>query len=148
MVNFYLYSMTRRFLRYIPAILFFCSLLVPAFTAGDADVIGLGALIYGWVGIGRSFGWSWLANPLLIFTLLLFFHRSKSIWRRIALYTASAAFLFSLSFLFVDKIPGKRSDAMIWLCSMAALLVAAILNNSEEPHKFNPTFSPNHVVED
>ncbi|MDO6432645.1 hypothetical protein Q4E93_18715 [Flavitalea sp. BT771] len=141
--------MTRRFLRYLPAILFFCSLLLPAFAIGDAAVIGLGALIYGWVGIGRSFGWSWLANPLLIFTLLLFFHRSKSIWRRTALYTASAAFLFSLSFLLIDKIPGKKSEAMvgavtlkvgywIWLYSMAALLVAAVLNNSEGPGKFRP----------
>ena len=135
--------MTRRFLRYLPAILFFFSLLLPAFEVGDADVIGLGALIYGWVGIGKSFGWSWLANPLLIFTLLLFFHRSKSKWRRTALYTASAAFLFSLSFLLVDEIPGKKPEAMvgvvtpkvgywIWLCSMSALLVAASLNNSEE----------------
>jgi hypothetical protein len=136
--------MTRRFFRYLPAILFFFSLLLPAFSVEDGGAIGLGVLIYGWVGIGRSFGWSWLANPLLIFTLLLFFHRSKSIWRRTALYTASAGFLLSLSFLLVDKIPGKKSDAMvgvvtlkigywIWLCSMAALLIAAILNNSERP---------------
>jgi hypothetical protein len=158
-VNFYLYSMTTRFLTYLPAVLFFCSLLLPAFAVGDADVIGLGALVYGWVGIGRLFGWSWLANPLLIFTLLLFFHRSKSIWRRTAFYTASAAFLFSLSFLLVDKIPGNDSEGMvgvvklkvgywIWLCSMAALLVASVLNNGEEPQKFNPPFSPNHIAED
>ncbi len=36
----------------------------------------------------------------------------------------------------------------IWLCSMASLLNVPVLNNSEEPHKFNLPFSPNHIVED
>lgn len=119
--------------------------LPQAFTIEDAGVMGLGALIYGWIGVGRSFGWSWLANPLFIFTLFLFFH-SKKIWRRTAFYTATAAFLFSLSFLLVDKIPSDKGEPMtgmvtrkagywIWLCSMATLLVAAILNNSERRGK-------------
>ena len=55
---------------------------------------------------------------------------------------AAAAFLLSFSFLLVDKIPGEKTELMagmvtraagywIWLCSMASLLIAAILNNSE-----------------
>lgn len=147
-VNFYLYSMVRRILQYLAAILFFCSLLLPAFTIGDAGTIGLGALIYGWVGIGRSFGWSWLANPFFILTLVLFLN-GKSITRRIAIFTAAAAFLFSLSFLLVGKIPGEKTEPFvgivrreagywIWLYSMAALLIAAILNHSVGSGKLQP----------
>jgi len=122
--------------------------MLPAFAIEDDRVLGLLALIYGWAGIDKPSGWSWLANPLFVFTLLLFFHR-KGIWRRIALCTALAAFLFSFSFLLVDEIPGKKTAAMVgivtlragywtWLCSMGALLIAAILNNSEETDKLHP----------
>lgn len=133
--------MTRRILKYLAAILFFCSLPLQVFTIGDADVNGLAALAYGWVGVGKSFGWSWLANPFFILTLFLFFHR-KTRFRRAAVCTAAAAFLLSLSFLLVDRIPGDNTATVvgmvtrkvgywIWLCGMATLLVAAILNKNE-----------------
>jgi len=112
-VNFYLYLMIRRILNYLAAILFFCSLPLQVFTIGDADVNGFGALIYGWVGVGRSFGWSWLANPLFILTLFLFFHRKKR-FRRAAVCTAATAFLLSLSFLLVDTIPAIGFGCTVW----------------------------------
>jgi hypothetical protein len=141
--------MIRCTLNYLAAILFFCSLPLQVFTIGDADVNGFGALIYGWVGVGRSFGWSWLANPLFILTLFLFFHRKRR-FRRTAVCTAATALLLSLSFLLVDKIPGDKTQTMvgmvmrkfgywIWLYSMAALMVAAILNNNEGAGKLQST---------
>jgi len=137
--------MIRRILKFFAAILFFCSLPLQVFTIGDADVNGFGALIYGWVGVGRSFGWSWLANPLFILTLFLFFLHKKR-FRRAAVCTAATAFLLSLSFLLIDKIPGDKTEDMVgmvtrkvgywvWLNSMAVLLVAAILNNNERAGK-------------
>ena len=131
----------KRIFQYLAALLYLSSLPLEAFTVGDASVNGLAAVIYGWAGFGKSFGWSWLANPLFIFTLFFFISRKTNI-RRVAVCMAAAAFLLSFSFLLVDKIPGEKPEMMvgmvtreagywIWLCSMAALLVAAILNNSE-----------------
>jgi hypothetical protein len=133
--------MIRRIFQYLAALLYLSSMPLEAFTVGDASVNGIAAVIYGWVGFGKSFGWSWLANPLFILTLFFFFHRKTSA-RRAAVSMAAAAFLLSFSFLLVDKIPGEKTEPMvgmvtraagywIWLCSMASLLVAAVLNNSE-----------------
>lgn len=84
-VNFYLYSMTRQLLRYLPAVFFFCS--------------------------------------------------------------SVAAFLLSVSFLLVDEIPCKNNESLtgpvtvkagywIWVCSIVALVIAVILNNSERSDKW------------
>lgn len=135
--------MIRRLLRYLPIILFCGSLPVPAVGIGDSDTIGVGALIYGWTCLKSPVGWPWLANPLFVFTLFLFFHR-KSIWRRTAVYTSGAALLLALGFLLVHKMPGEKADPMVWtltrevgywvwLGSMAALVVAAMLNYSDKP---------------
>lgn len=136
---FYLHLMIPRVFQFLAAGLFFCSLLLPAFTVGGEEAIGIAALVYGWVGFGHWFGWSWLANPLFVLTVFLFFHRRKS-RRRAAVYTAGAAFLLSLSFLLVPEIPGHKPEPMVgvverkagywlWVYSMAALLIGAILND-------------------
>ena len=92
--------MIRRTFQYLAALLYFYSLLLGAFAVGDASVNGFAAVIYGWVGFGKSFGWSWLANPLFILTGVLFFHRKMSV-RLAAVYMAAFAFLLSFSFLLV-----------------------------------------------
>ena len=133
--------MIRRVFQYPAVLLYLSSLLLEVFTVGDASVIGFAALIYGWVRVGKSFGCSWLANPLFIFTLFFFTSRKANI-RWVAICIAATAFLLSFIFMLVDKIPGEKPKMIvgmvtreagycIWLCSMAALLVAATLNNSE-----------------
>ncbi|HTR27631.1 MAG TPA: hypothetical protein VMH27_00075 [Puia sp.] len=133
--------MPRRILTFLAGFIFLCSLAFPAFQVGTDSLLGLAVLIYGWVTLGTWVGWSYVANPLFIVTLLLFFRRNR-ISRRIALFTAAAAFLLALVFLLVNEIPGKETDFLVgkvsrqtgywvWLSSMAALLVAAVLNDRE-----------------
>jgi hypothetical protein len=139
--------MPRRILTFLAGFLFLCSLAFPAFKANTTGVLGLAVLIYGWVTLGTWLGWSYLANPFFIITLLLFFRRNN-VARRIAVFTSAAAFLLALIFLLVDEIPGKKTDFLVgkvsrqagywvWLCSMTALLIAAILNDREGVSKLN-----------
>ena len=75
-IHFYLYPMPRQILAYLAGILFICSLALPAFNAEATGVIGLGAVIYGWVALGSPIGCSYLANPLFIITFFLFFNEN------------------------------------------------------------------------
>lgn len=83
--------------------LFAISLFLTPFTLfgenPDPWPIGLWCILFGWTILATGAGISWLANPLVILTWIMF---SKNI--KAAAWLSLFALIFSSSFLFADEI--------------------------------------------
>lgn len=91
------------FLLTLCIILFIASLFLLPFTVeGDNPKpwpIGLWCFLLGWLTIAKAGGLSWLANPLLIISWLMFKRNIK-----VAIGLSFAAIIFCSSFLFFDEV--------------------------------------------
>lgn len=134
---------TKRILLIIALILFVASLFLPAYlgTEGSKDVSGWTAFLFGGFGLLGSFAVGWLANPLALAALVLMRSKQATVGVLAAIF-ALLSILVGLSSVYSEYTDLFPLDAgihvgslglgfYIWVSSLVALLLAAIVNSLE-----------------
>lgn len=127
------YEKMRQSLFLSSLVLFLVSLTQKTFCTHNGCSDALGNLFFGFIVLFDGGGISWLANPLLIVSWV-----GLSINSRYTLLTSVAAFLLSLSFLFVRQILVNEGGAhstiieyklgyWLWVSSTAIMVLAGVL---------------------
>ena len=129
---------TRNILGIGIGIIFLSSLTMECYLVnGDSSIgsFGLIALLLGWLNFDLI-GLIWLANPLFLLSLSLFFINKKT---KLALITSLISSILAISFTQIDKIikdeggfSGEITDYLLgywlWATSIFLLLIILMLN--------------------